>query len=721
MVRNKFSMLGLSIIILLTVLATITQKPHVIAQDSVCDDFIHVSFITQASWNPMEGDGFYIGQRSTSLCAEHDSYVVPIATAFEEGEIPVGTEVKAKYRIRATHPVSEVHPLEEPWDQWCNEDWTNCSTSQQGGKFDSKCNLMKQPGDTITKVFDNVQEQIYVLDAGAGIGTCEIIVNGDSYGQHSGIIFGSRWGSSDSWNHDGVIYANGFTRWKPKGEEPGAETDPCFGTSVVLGPFHIDAPFLSDGYSPNPLCHPKIETINITVATGWEVLMFGAFMEGEQRMMNVSWTIERINISSTEMLVSVLQDAIAIQDISLYQILGQYGVGQVAMSSMFADSQKHDSDTQIGPGSQVWAGDISNSSEGLWGQETNLHQLPEGYSLILETMTPTTHNTGSPTLWILWDSLYKDDLLGTWTGQGVYYKKSDTGSWIKLATPADLITCGDLDGDTTDDIIGEWSGQSVWVKYSSTGSWVKLATAARDIASGDMNGDGRVDLLGTWDGQGVYYRDSISGGWIKMSTPADMVTAGDFDGDGTDDLIGVYTAQGGTWVKFSSTGSWFFIDVMPSSIASGDMNGDGRVDLLGTLDRDGVYYVDSVTLTSVKMATPADLVSAGDLDGDGTDDLIGVWPIQGGVWVKYSSTGDWGYLASSAKDIAAGKMRGWEGSIEAMELLAPRGGHAKGPGSVLDYEDFSNNGPGGCNFVFKEEKNLMPMEGLKTRKDRKKK
>jgi hypothetical protein len=367
--------------------------------------FVYLPVVIQAYWNPVEGDEFYIGQRSSSSCAEHDSYVVPVATAIESNMLPMGAEITAQYRIRATHPVVEVHPLDALWHEWCDADWTDCPSGQQSVESITECEAPIQSADTITLVWDECdgQEQIYVLDSASDIGTLDVIVNGKSYGQHTGVIFGSRWGSAESWNHDGVIYANGFTRWKPKGEEPGEETDPCFGTSVVLGPFQLDKPFLSDGYSPNPLRHPKIEEINIAVCPGWQVQMTGAFFEEGQRLMNVSWSIERLNISSSEMLVSVSQDAAAVQNISLYQVFGQFGIGQVEMSSMYAESPKHDADNQIGPGHEIWVENISNSSEGLWGQENSLHHLPEESSLCLETKTPTTHNTGSPTLCILWD------------------------------------------------------------------------------------------------------------------------------------------------------------------------------------------------------------------------------------------------------------------------------------------------------------------------------
>jgi hypothetical protein len=320
-------------------------------------------------------------------------------------------------------------------------------------------------------------------------------------------------------------------------------------------------------------------------------------------------------------------------------------------------------------------------------------------------------------------AIRKDDLLGTWDGQGVYYRNSDTEAWVKLASPATKITVGDLDGDGTDDLIGLWPTQGgIWVKYSSTGAWAKLSSTAQYICTGDMNGDGRVDLVGTWDGQGVYYRNSISGAWIKLATPATMVTAGDIDNDGTDDLIGLWPSQGGIWVKYSGTGAWAKLSSTAVHIASGDMNGDGRDDLLGTWDGQGVYYRDSATGAWVKMASPATLIATGDIDGDETDDLIGIWPTQGGVWVKYSSDGTWERLSSTAQDIAAGKMRAAAGGgaavagevlaarQEAIELPLPMGGMEEGPGIALSKKDLSDRGPGGARFVYLEDLNIEPRE-----------
>jgi|GEM_PF-2023911 len=307
----------------------------------------------------------------------------------------------------------------------------------------------------------------------------------------------------------------------------------------------------------------------------------------------------------------------------------------------------------------------------------------------------------------------KDDFVGTWDGQGVYYRNSDTASWVKLATPATLVTAGDLDGDGIDDLIGIWPGQGgVWVKYSATGAWAKLSTTARHIAAGDMNGDGRPELLGTWDGQGVYWRNNTTGAWTQLATPATLITSGDLDGDGSADLIGIWPSQGGVWVKYSQTGAWAKLSTTAVDIAAGDMNGDGRDDLLATWDGQGVYYRNSIGGAWVKMATPATQVTVGDLDGDGTDDVIGIWPSQSGVWVKYSHNGAWAYLSTTAVDIAAGRMRA-AGSSSLLELDAAATAESEnswGPDAGADALDLSSNAPGGMNFACPDGVNLEPRE-----------
>ena len=166
----------------------------------------------------------------------------------------------------------------------------------------------------------------------------------------------------------------------------------------------------------------------------------------------------------------------------------------------------------------------------------------------------------------------REDLLGNWIGQGVFYRDSITGSWVLMASEATMIASGDLDGDETDDLIGIWPSQGgVWVKYSTSGNWAYIASNAQYISSGDMNGDGREDLLGNWIGQGVYYRDSMTGSWVLMASEATMIASGDLDGDGIDDLIGIWPSQGGVWVKYSTTGGWQLLSSTAQYIATGKM------------------------------------------------------------------------------------------------------------------------------------------------------
>jgi photosystem II stability/assembly factor-like uncharacterized protein len=305
-----------------------------------------------------------------------------------------------------------------------------------------------------------------------------------------------------------------------------------------------------------------------------------------------------------------------------------------------------------------------------------------------------------------------DDLLGTWGSQGVYCRNSETAAWTKLASPAEKITCGDLDGDGLGDLIGVWSGQGgVWIKYSSTGVWAKLSSTADWIGKGDMNGDGCDDLLGTWAGQGVYYRNTQTGSWIKIASPADKTAAGDLDSDGTDDLIGIWPTQGGVWVKYSSSGLWDLLSSTADWICTGDMNGDGRADLLGSWGGQGVYYRNSADGGWIKTATAASQITAGDLDGDGTDDLIGIWAGQGGVWIKYSSSGAWGLLSSTADWIACGEMINGSGSTASLkgDMGGPAGGSVHAPYDLKNFPDLSLEGPGGRLFKFRTEGSLVPV------------
>jgi M6 family metalloprotease-like protein len=320
-------------------------------------------------------------------------------------------------------------------------------------------------------------------------------------------------------------------------------------------------------------------------------------------------------------------------------------------------------------------------------------------------------NTGAYTLTIQKSApaITKDDFVGVWTGQGIYYRNSDTGQWVlKETSTASQVAVGDLDGDGIGDIIGIFpSDPGVWVKKSITNSWTKLDSMTPNwIAAGDMNGDGRADFLGAWN-NGIYYKNSISGNWVLMETSsASKIAAGDLDGDGKADLIGVFPSDPGVWVKKSTTNSWTRIDIVtPNWIAAGDMNGDGRADFVGAWNN-GVYYKNSISGLWVLMETSsASMIATGDLDGDGKKDLIGVFPSDPGVSVKRSSTNTWQKLDTTTPvAIAAGRMRAG-GSPEGAELS----GRAPSSSTVQflkrSFEDLSMFGPHGQHFIFAIEKN----------------
>jgi hypothetical protein len=114
------------------------------------------------------------------------------------------------------------------------------------------------------------------------------------------------------------------------------------------------------------------------------------------------------------------------------------------------------------------------------------------------------------------------------------------------------------------------------------------------------------------------------------------------------------------------------------------------------------------------MASEATQVTCGDLDADGKSDLIGIWPTQGGVWVKYSKTGAWAKISSTARDITSGVMRlnGGAGLSAAGEaaLTVPVGGATEEPTLASAKDDLSDTAPGGRGFKGSEQKNLEPRE-----------
>jgi len=113
-------------------------------------------------------------------------------------------------------------------------------------------------------------------------------------------------------------------------------------------------------------------------------------------------------------------------------------------------------DTPCGRRNQGFIGLISNDTGTQYYTKFYAYNsLKDSWVELIPTGSPVGFTVGEKTaLVIRSDALYafdpdgrayKEDLLGTWIGQGVYYRNSDTGSWVKMASPATKITAGDID------------------------------------------------------------------------------------------------------------------------------------------------------------------------------------------------------------------------------------------------------------------------------------
>ncbi len=425
-----------------------------------------LAFVTP---HALAADLFYIVQRSASLCAEHDSLVVPIALPIAGPTLGEGEVISAAFTLRATHPSVEVHPCGAPWTEWCCCDDTDCPSPCPPA--DTPCSTCSGSAggphggsgggeNAATLIFEtaDASDQVYVLDTPSDIGSFEVIVNGISHGTHPGIVLGSRWDLEDSWPQDVVIYDNGFTRWKPRGEAPGSPTDPCFGTSVVLGPLHLAPPFLADGYSPSPLRHPSIDTVELTVDDGWSARLIGTLDQGGFPVMDVVWDIERTGLNSTQLVASVALTATATTDVTLYSIRGTYGLGLAELSSMYVTGDKHDADTLIGPLTSIPIGTVSTSNMGNWGQEMSTHTLQPSGSVRLETSLPTTHNTGAPALWFESDNAgIVRNIDPCWCADRIAFMSDRDGDWEIYAMDDNLTGETRLTDSLGDDLYPAWS------------------------------------------------------------------------------------------------------------------------------------------------------------------------------------------------------------------------------------------------------------------------
>jgi len=199
---------------------------------------------------------------------------------------------------------------------------------------------------------------------------------------------------------------------------------------------------------------------------------------------------------------------------------------------------------------QIAAGNIAGNTVddlvGVWASGLWVRYAGSGQWLQLKPALPNWIATGDM------NNDGWDDVIASWPDDGVYWRDSATGKWIKIASPAKQLAAGNI-GGIRDDLAGVWS-DGLWVRYSADASWKKIdATIPVWMTTGDMTGDKRADIIGSYS-SGTWYRNSATGTWSKITTSAMQLTAGDIDNDGRDDLIGIWTD--GVWVRYGATGKW---------------------------------------------------------------------------------------------------------------------------------------------------------------------
>jgi hypothetical protein len=79
----------------------------------------------------------------------------------------------------------------------------------------------------------------------------------------------------------------------------------------------------------------------------------------------------------------------------------------------------------------------------------------------------------------------RPDFIGTYSRYTSYLDLT-VNKWIGVATPAEQIAAGDIDGDGRDELIVVWSN-GVWIKYPKTGIWQQISTSKpKWISSGKL-------------------------------------------------------------------------------------------------------------------------------------------------------------------------------------------------------------------------------------------
>jgi hypothetical protein len=253
-----------------------------------------------------------------------------------------------------------------------------------------------------------------------------------------------------------------------------------------------------------------------------------------------------------------------------------------------------------------------------------------------------------------------------------------------VASSAQRLTLGDLDGDGRLDVAAACAGNDTVSVLRNTSTVGNVSFAARvdfavgdyphSIALGDLDGDGRLEIA-----TANYYSDSVSvlqntatPGAIDSASFAPQavfpvgdgphsIAIGDLDADGQLDIAAANLDSVTTSVlrNESTTGNLLFarqdLSGGGNHVAIGDLDGDGRRDLVvGNWRGYNLYLLRNTTSGGVLTFAPREelsvganthTVSIGDLDGDGRVDLavVAEQPSFLKVYQNLSTTGDFNF------------------------------------------------------------------------------
>jgi glucose/arabinose dehydrogenase len=215
------------------------------------------------------------------------------------------------------------------------------------------------------------------------------------------------------------------------------------------------------------------------------------------------------------------------------------------------------------------------------------------------------------------------------------------------ATPWQVVTTGDLDGDGRADIIFRNTDGShvAWfmngLTQTSAGYLIGANTGFEVAHAGDLNGDGKADLIWHQPNTGAYVGWLMDGLNILSAeyligggTPWRITLVGDINGDGKTDLVFKNTVDQSHVAWFmngltqASAGYLIGTNTGFDAVNIGDLNGDGKADLIWRGSNNefvgwlmsGLAILDAQYL--VGSGTPFSVVNLSDLNGDGKMDIV---------------------------------------------------------------------------------------------------